>query len=165
MPEFLPLFALLLPYLLIVMGIGLIASGISSAITNNRSRSWPTTTGKVISSKITRSIDIDTGTDYFPRVQYEYQVDNKTYRSKNVSFVGSFGSGKKAAEDRVKQYPVGQEVTVYYHPNKPKKATLEPGASNDAAVFAIAVTGVLIIICWLAWAPPIREVLALLPEI
>ena len=31
-----------------------------------------------------------------------------------------------------RQYPVGRELTVWYHPDDPDLATLEPGASKEA---------------------------------
>ena len=66
----LPLFGVLIPYLLMVIGIGLILQIISIEIKNSRSRSWPSTTGTVTSSEVKRHVDSEGGVEFYPQVRY-----------------------------------------------------------------------------------------------
>ncbi|RMG98831.1 MAG: DUF3592 domain-containing protein [Chloroflexi bacterium] len=92
------------------------------------SEGWPTTTGEVVASSVRASSDSD-GTTYYADVSYSYVVDDHRYVSDTVSF-GEYGSSDRShAEEVVARYPVGKRVTVYYNPELPETAVLEPGVT------------------------------------
>ena len=114
------------------------------------SESWLTATGIVTTSEIreTRSGD---GYSYSPRILYDYQVEDETYSSGRIT-VADGGSGRsERAESMVEQYPVGEEVEVFYNPEIPSQSLLERSVPTTVRFInwggmAFAAIGVLVII-------------------
>ena len=84
------------------------------------SPAWPTVEGTVTNSKVRRR----PGKRRL-RLRYEYDVKDQTYESHKIAFMGRVFSG--TATERRKRYPSGAKVTVYYNPDDPSVAVLEPG--------------------------------------
>ena len=84
------------------------------------SPSWPTVEGAETSSKVHRR----PGKRRL-RLSYEYEVRGQTFESHKIAFLGRVFSGP--ASERRKRYPSGAKVTVYYNPDNPAVAVLEPG--------------------------------------
>lgn len=92
------------------------------------SESWYKTEGTIISSDI--SIDYSEGDElYGAHVEYRYKVDDVDYTSDNISFGDYNSSSKKPAQKILAKYYVGKTVVVYYNPEKPSEALLEPGTT------------------------------------
>ena len=66
---------------------------------------------------------------YSADIRYRYTVNDQSYQGFDVTL--SDGSSSRAGRARgiVNDYPVGQNVTVYYDPELPERAVLEPGVS------------------------------------
>ncbi|QDT88510.1 DUF3592 domain-containing protein [Gimesia algae] len=93
------------------------------------STGWPVTTGEVLESDVKshRSSNSKSST-YSAHVVYRYQIEDKNYEAQTVWFGSDIStSDKSLAENTVKKYPVNQSVTVYYDPQHPVAAVLEPG--------------------------------------
>ena len=59
---------------------------------------------------------------------------------KALEFTGDVSPSQEFARSYVEKFPVGKEVAVYYDPQAPVNATLEPGMrKGDWMVFAIGV--------------------------
>ena len=93
------------------------------------SESWPTATGNIVRSEIEKQTstsgegaDKKTTVKEYPKINYQYQIDGKTYKSGKISF-GPTGNAKQV----VSRYPVGKSVAVSYNPDKPEQAVLIPG--------------------------------------
>ena len=82
---------------------------------------WNRAEGTVVVSRIARGPD----TPDVPVIEYEYQVSGQNYRSDRIGY-SIVGSSSDARVFRDK-YPVGKQVTVYYKPEDPSSAVLEPG--------------------------------------
>jgi hypothetical protein len=85
-----------------------------------QSRSWPKAPGKILSS------DLEPhwmGWMKRPAIKYEYQMGGHRYLGSTVSFleIPVFIS----AIQKVKEYPAGADVEVYYDPAHPGQAVLE----------------------------------------
>jgi hypothetical protein len=94
-----------------------------------RSKEWPTVVGVVERSEVVTRRDKD-GTMYSADVAYKYEVDQREYRSSNVSFGGGFSSSSSGwANKLVNRYPVGKEIDVHYDPEEPGNSVLEPGTN------------------------------------
>ena len=109
-----------------------VAWAIDTTFQAMESKNWPTTTGRITSSKgdlVAEDTMITPGSKVYvvvARISYEYSVDGKGYTSKTVSYLGlerMSGEAEKLIED----YPEGREVKVYYCPSDPEKACLIPG--------------------------------------
>ena len=96
-------------------------------------RSWPQTSGKVVSSvaevRDVRVSDDDREDGYrleqhnFANVVYEYSMDGRKVSCNRISIGEDPGDFQVAA--RLAKYPAGSVVTVYYNPGHPEQAVLE----------------------------------------
>jgi len=125
------------------------------ALRNSRkasaSRNWPATTGKIIASGIEprRSHSSSGGysTSYYPVVQYQYQVEGRTYLSNRITFGGEVGYGwTNMAQKQVDHYPPGANVAVFYDPNDPAVAVLERTAGTSSKIFSLIAIIILVIL-------------------
>jgi len=90
------------------------------------SEGWPSTQGEITSSYIRSSTDED-GTSYFADIEFKYVVNDRWLEGDMVNF-GEYGTSDMShAEGIVDRYPIGKMVTVYYNPEQPETAVLEPG--------------------------------------
>jgi hypothetical protein len=125
------------------------------ALRNSRkasaSRSWPTTAGKVIASGIeprrSRSGTSGYSTSYYPVVQYQYQVEGRTYMSNRITFGNEVGYGwTNMAQKQVDNYPPGSNVAVFYDPNDPAVAVLERTAGASSKIYWVIAIIILVIL-------------------
>lgn len=111
--------------------------GMRNLLIGNASKTWPTVSGKVISSTVESEHRNRSGinkkkrkdvTTYHAAVLYEYTVNGTTRSSNDIAF-GGYSSSDDPAHARViaDKYPPGSQVTVYYSPSHPSMAVLEPG--------------------------------------
>jgi hypothetical protein len=91
----------------------------------NAAQTWPTVTGEIIASKVKKRHDSEHGPVEYPHVSYTYEVNGKTHHSSNIMAGGEIGGVN--VESTLTRYPQGSKVTVYYDPQNPKDAVLEPG--------------------------------------
>ena len=97
-------------------------------------QNWPIAAGKVKGSRLEKMLGTKYGSSsrnmsmsstYIPYVRYEYEVDEKTYSSKNIKVGLILLSMPFMAEKMVDRYPVHSGVDVRYNPRRPKLAYLE----------------------------------------
>lgn len=90
----------------------------------NRSREWPETEAEIIRSEVKKTPGKNR--TYRPRIEYNYTVGGKKYKSKKIVIGGKVtSSSKRKARDVCDQYPVGSMQTIFYNPDKPSEAYLE----------------------------------------
>lgn len=135
-------------------GLGMAASGLRTLWLLRRSRFWPSTEGRVISTEIRKRITSPVMMDptshgWNPRVVYEYEVDGRTFRSDVIDLCGRLRMTPRLAGLMAASYPVGQEVTVYYDDRRPQRACLVRGGGG--AVGRIFGGGFLIGVGVLLW--------------
>jgi hypothetical protein len=94
-----------------------------------RSASWPSVDGTVVSSKVrskSSGSGTNRGTTYEAEVRYQYQVDGAAYEN-DVQRFGQISMGwKSGAQADVRRHSRGPD-TVYYDSAKPATSVLEPG--------------------------------------
>jgi hypothetical protein len=90
------------------------------------SQTWPSTKGKIVTSRVELSSGRDMATVY-AKIAYEYQLSGRTYQCDQVHSGDEYYAEATREEtyDLVDRYPVGREVTVYYNPDNPAEAALE----------------------------------------
>lgn len=95
-----------------------------------KTKQWNTTTGKILASELSDfnwETD-DTGKTYKASVKYQYIVEGEKYVSKKVYYGDWIAiSFSSYMQTLVAQYNVGEEYTVYYNPQNPKKSVLKAG--------------------------------------
>lgn len=101
--------------------------GASSITLGLASRGWPKVRGRIESSEVeTQCRQSHDSTSYAPSIAYSYKVGDTDYWGREIS-VGDHGGGRRRAERIVTKYPPGFAVDVFYDPDDPKTALLEPG--------------------------------------
>ena len=96
-------------------------------------RQWPRATGTIESFKDSSAVN-----DLLPEIIFSYQVDGKPYRCHFEFPEGTHPLPEFVTFYRNK-YPVGAEAEVFYNPEQPEIATLEPGAQGDWMILAMGI--------------------------
>lgn len=135
-----------------LVGLGIMAFGISGVLDGSNSTSWPMVRGEVIKSEyvITKATQNSFRTE--AQLRYRYNAVGNELESDRIGFNYS-GSGSPGENRQLtNEYPVGSEVDVYYDPEDPKEALLRPGVAWEAwlfiafgAVFTAAPVGMLFV--------------------
>ena len=96
---------------------------------------WPCVAGKIEESRINFG-----SKDLLPHIVFSYSVGEQNYRQQIV-FPADVTPSQELAKSYVDKYPAGFLVQVYYDPDNPQDATLEPGPrEGDWLILAIGVT-------------------------
>jgi hypothetical protein len=105
---------------------------------SHESPAWPQISGEILESHVVSSGRLRTGTWYAPIVKYRYAVDGISFESYRVSFRAAYVGSE--AQEAVLRYPIGSAVPVWYRPNDPGTAVLEPNSwgSDLILVFVIS---------------------------
>jgi len=115
-------------FILIFFAVGIGLSIWGGIVIRNASVSegWPQTQGEIVSSYVDSSADSD-GTTYSADIKFMYVVNDRWLTGDVVNF-GEYGSSNmRHADEIVNRYPIGKIVSVYYNPEQPETAVLEPG--------------------------------------
>jgi len=140
-----------------LLGLGVSYFGYRLIRKARASAEWPAAQGKIESSTVDverereedSDGDIHYETKYIPNIVYQYQVDGMDFMGDKISFGGTSNSNQTWAYKMRDQYPEGSEVAVYYDPENPQDAVLQPGAKGSTyiifvlgVVFAILGVGI-----------------------
>jgi len=115
-----------------LLGLGLAIFGFVQGKKAKSTESWPTVSGSIVSSRLDQktSTDFDgeyssTSTSYTPMVEYNYEIDGRTYQGKRVFPGASMSYDHGTAQSIVNRYQPGATVSVHYDPVDPTQAVLE----------------------------------------
>jgi len=116
-------------FALIMLGTILVFDGYLgwTACRQIRAQNYPTAAGVVTHSEVEGHGGRHG--NYSPNVQYKYAVAGKTYSSNRYRF-GDVYAVEGKAHQIVAEYPVGKQVPVYYNPDNPADALLQPGVDG-----------------------------------
>ena len=87
------------------------------------SNDWPSAPGVISVSRVVNTV----GSKFKADVSYQYAVGGRNFSGTRIRFADTTGSRRNAQENLIKPYPVGREVEVFYDPQNPRDAVLEPG--------------------------------------
>jgi hypothetical protein len=147
--------------LFLAVGIAITAFGVYRLRIVRASAKWPTVTATVVSSDVEtrhRSGDAtgmrtERGFEYLPRIAYEYSVDGVRHQSDRITFDDLRFDNHITAKAIADRYASGSEVSVYYDPEQPGRAVLEPGLSWTA--YLLPAFGVVLMLSTVAaWVVP-----------
>jgi len=124
---------------------------------------WATTQATIIEAVVKESVPGLTKRTFSPSIRYKYTVDQERYTGSTISChdVGGYGD-REPAQRIVSAYRFGSVHTLYYNPEEPSTAVLEPGCSWRAYLFlavpiACVAFGVLSLALAKALAPGARK--------
>ena len=132
-----PLFAFTLPLLAILAAVFSVIAFVRTRWLASASARWPTVSGTItMSDVIEEAIEgTSNGDKAIVRMIHRYQVDLRyAYQVGKRDFVGTVENWgwtgiyglRELAEKAASRYQQGQPVTVYYDPEQPGNAVLEP---------------------------------------
>src|SRR5262249_2653757 len=85
---------------------------------------WPQVQGRFIPALV-KEEDLGEQAHYSPQVEYEYVVEDTTFRGTRLRYgLSPFGGylRRKPAEQMIAHYRVGSPVEVFFRPRNPKNA-------------------------------------------
>ncbi|WP_337176205.1 DUF3592 domain-containing protein [Paludisphaera sp.] len=136
--------------LAVALSFFLFAYLLEEALDHLWARRWPRTTGKVVESTVEeRRGESGLRGSFTPRIRFVYDAAGKAWESRQFAFHVWAGS-RGRAESTVARYPVGSVVTVYFHPDRPENAVLEP-AKAWLSVAVAAWFGLIFLVSVAAW--------------
>ena len=126
----------LIAVIFVAVGVFLVSWGRGMLETARASRSWPHVDGTVLESRVDSYVST-TGsgskkrrtTMYQADVRVRYEVEGQVYETNRVSLQDVSSSSAGSVKKIVRRYPKGKRVKVYYDPQAPAVAVLQPGAS------------------------------------
>jgi hypothetical protein len=138
-----PLFAFVLPIVALLAAVFSVVSFSRTRRLASASARWPTAPGIVTTSGVIEEVIEDQGNSDKSRIRktYRYQVDLRyAYQVGKRDFVGTAANWgwtaiyglRELAEKAAGQYTKGQPVTVYYDPERPGNAVLEPDSRRGS---------------------------------
>lgn len=126
--------------------------GIAGVINRNKAKKasgWPSVQGKVIDARLEeqKSTDLDDNLSihYRPVVTYQYEIGGQTYASNRTGVI-PMNYDQKTAQKKLDAFPMGSALTVFYNPENPEEALLNP-SKTTANIFLIIGIVVLVISC------------------
>ena len=132
-------------------GLALLFVSIRYYLQARASLTWPSVFGTIVSSIVTTSRGSEGETFYQASITYSYDVNDRTYQATRVK-IGKqnvyWSGGESLAQSVVNKYPSGKKINVYYNPNAPENAVLEPGLKKTwwiALTLSVAILGGLIL--------------------
>lgn len=104
---------------------------------SSRSKSWPTVPGIITRSEV-KVWQRDGNTHYQPDIAYSYSVEGRIYSSSRIT-VGDLAIDNNVTKAKRLQaeYPAGKEINVYYDPELPQSAVLQPGTRPGDYMLAV----------------------------
>jgi hypothetical protein len=136
-----PLFFLLAAIFIVV--------GILNRNKAKKAGGWPSVPGKVIEARLEEHASTDpedfSMANFRPVIAYQYEVNSQVYTS-NKTGVIAMNYDQKTAQKKLDAFPVGSALTVYYNPEKPEDALLNP-SKGTANIFLIIGIVALVVSC------------------
>ena len=110
--------------LLLVMGISLLVMSLLTIKQNDQMSTWPSTIGTIVNTKITGE------RARMPQIEYHYSLNNKSYSGFSDLKTPAFGNRKfrdQTARNVLKNYKIGDTLSVSFNPLIPQESTLTIG--------------------------------------
>lgn len=133
----------------LMLGFFILALAISQLWSTHKSRSWAQIQGVI--SESTWAQARSRHESGFAQITYKYSIDGQSYEGSNI-LPGKNEYSDPQQREKLRQYPVGAIVTVFYDPNHPQDSCLEPGVATSLPFLLLAIASFFILGGgWFAW--------------
>ena len=126
--------AIIISFCFLAVGVVILYFGIDSLKMANQAKSWPTTEGRIISSKCVYYYEIDglnLSWTYFTHVNYSYAVAEKSYKGDRIAFGYTGSWWRRPNQNIADRLSSAKTVLVRYDPDKPSTAVLSCGLNGS----------------------------------
>lgn len=120
--------------LFLLLGLFIIWQGYSLLKSGSQSKNWPTAEGYIIDSKVSQELHGSKGYKYKPEVFYSYVVEGKNYSSNSITVEQVLYNTPQKPTKVINTYPSSIKVVVYYSPEDPAFAVLNPGIKSGGYI-------------------------------
>lgn len=120
----------------LMLGFFILALAISQLWSTRKSRSWAQIQGVI--SESTWAPARSRHESGFAQIAYKYSIDGQSYEGSNI-LPGKNEYSDPEQREKLRQYPVGAIVTVFYDPNHPQDSCLEPGVVTSLPFLLLAI--------------------------
>lgn len=124
--------------------------GIIGFVNRNKAKKaggWPSIQGKVIEARLEEHANSDpedfSMANFRPVITYQYEVNGKVYNSNKTGMI-PMNYDQKTAQKKLDAFPLGSALTVYYNPEKPEEALLNPSKTTANIFLIIGIVAVVI---------------------
>jgi len=108
---------------------------IISIIRGRQTKTWPSSTGRITSTSLRKSYDNEGDPDgFYPEIHFTYSVEGETYDN---SFRKPKISHRRKAEEYLRQFIAGDQISFFYNPAKPTDITDKQGIRLTAVMSLI----------------------------
>lgn len=131
--------------------IRLLFLALDPAINTYQSKSWPTTTGSILTSQVAKQF-CGRGHEirYYPSIKYEYKTKRGIVTGSQIDFGDKQCESEDAATEIAKRYKIGQSVKLYITPHNTDNAVLITGSvlsALNASLFPLLFFGFISLLC------------------
>lgn len=119
----------------IVVGLVITACGWRAFQRGKTTQQWPSVTGEISETRLASAEN-----DLLPDIRFSYTIETQSHQGR-LEFPAGTMPMPGFAQNQLEKYPLGSAVSVYYNPQQPEQATLEPGRANDDWLFLAAGIG------------------------
>jgi len=101
----------------------------------NTLKSWKSVTGKIIKADLEYAVNEDF--KYYLDIEYTYSVNGESFTESRINIVDD-SYALDEAKEKLQDYTVGKDITVFYNPENPERAVLNKGLSFQFFVIVFA---------------------------
>lgn len=151
-------------YLVLILGVALIALGVGRLLPYFRARSWLPGTARVLSiAELWSEVALAYNQRmkfHFPNIQYEYQYQGETHKSNRVSFetqniwepeVDGWGNPTNKTKRFWASWSNGSTIPIYINPNDPRESVIirAPNRKRRSHHLAVIAGGTIVLLLWI----------------
>ena len=108
-------------------GIAGIGYGTMTVLHASRMKNWPTAEAIIISSKVrVQTPDSGGSSTYIAEIRYRYEIAGRLYTSDRLASANYGTNNSSRAHGQVRKHAAGKKVAVYFDPDDPSYAVLDP---------------------------------------
>ena len=136
--------------IMMLVGVGAVLYAAYIKLSIKKKLSWPSVTGIITSAKLSTKSESNVmsgsaNSFYSAKIVYKYTVGKRAFGGSKISAGSELNTSMHGRADaRLRKYPEGSEVDVYYNPVNPARSCLE--RTDEISLFCVGVGALFIVV-------------------